>query len=238
MPALRPSQLDHALRAVREDYPPQAAAVSFNLVDSHDTNRALYALTEPGDTFQVATERQQLVALLQFTSFGAPMVYYGDEAGIDAPGRSGFGDPYNRAPYPWRDASGNVDTYGPPADYMLSYYTRLGALRRSLPALRTGSVVPLFTGDTNSVRSDNDVYAFARVAAPNKPVIVVLNKGSGGEAARRFPCAGCIRTGQVSRRLQKASSCRSETERPSSPPRRAAASCSSRASGTHGRREV
>ena len=65
------------------------------------------------------------------------MVYYGDEAGIDAPGRSGFGDPYNRAPYPWTDASGNVDTYGPPADYMLSWYTRLGALRHSLPALRT-----------------------------------------------------------------------------------------------------
>ncbi len=194
VPALRPSQLDHALRAVREDYPPQAAAVSFNLVDSHDTNRALYALTEPGDTFQVATERQQLVALLQFTSFGAPMVYYGDEAGIDAPGRSGFGDPYNRAPYPWRDASGNVDTYGPPADYMLSYYTRLGALRRSLPALRTGSVVPLFTGDTNSVRSDNDVYAFARVAAPNKPVIVVLNKGSGGEAAQ-IPLRGLYPNG-------------------------------------------
>jgi glycosidase len=178
IPPLRPSQAAHALQAIYEDYPKQAAAVSFNLVDSHDTNRALSVLTEPGDTYQVATERQQLVALLQFTAFGAPMVYYGDEAGIDAPGRSGFGDPYNRAPYPWADASGNVDTYGPPADFMLSWYTRLGALRRSLPALRAGSLVTLFAGDTTGVQADNSVYAFARVALPDKPVIVVLNKGN------------------------------------------------------------
>jgi glycosidase len=167
---LTPAQLDHSLKAMLADYPRAASAVSFNLVDSHDTNRALYVLTEPGDTYQVATERQQLAALLQFTAFGAPMIYYGDEVGIDAPGRSGFGDPYNRAPYPWTDASGNVDTYGPPADYMLSWYTRLGALRRSLPALRSGSFITLF--------GNNNVFAFARVATPNRPAIVALNKGA------------------------------------------------------------
>ena len=170
IPALRGTQAAHALAAILEDYPKQASAVSFNLVDSHDTNRALFVLTEPGDTYQVATERQQLAALLQFTAFGAPMVYYGDEAGIDAPGRSGFGDPYNRAPYPWTDASGNVDTYGPPADYMLSWYTRLGALRHSLPVLRSGSFTTLF--------ANNNVFAFARSAPPNRPAIVALNKGA------------------------------------------------------------
>jgi cyclomaltodextrinase len=170
IPALPGTQALHALQAILEDYPKQAAAVSFNLIDSHDTNRALYVLTEPGDNYQVATERQQLAALLQFTAFGAPMVYYGDEIGIDAPGRAGFGDPYNRAPYPWTDASGNVDTYGPPADYMLSWYTRLGALRHSLPALRTGNFIPLF--------ANNTVFAFARFSPPNKTVIVALNKGS------------------------------------------------------------
>lgn len=122
------------------------------------------------------------------------MDYYGDEIGIDAPGRSCFGDPYNRAPYPWPDASGNVDTYGPPDDYMLSYYTRLGALRHSLPALRTGSLISLLTGDTNSVSSDNGVYAFARVAPPNKPVLIVLNKGSEAEAAQ-IPLRGLYPNG-------------------------------------------
>jgi len=168
--ALRPSEAAHALQAILEDYPKQAAAVSFNLVDSHDTNRVLHVLTEPGDSLAVAEERQRLVALLQFTSFGAPMIYYGDEAGINAPGKSGFGDPYNRAPYPWPDESGNVNTYGPEDAEMIDYYTKLALLRRSLPALRTGSTTTLFT--------NAGIYAFARVAPPNKPVIVVLNKSA------------------------------------------------------------
>jgi glycosidase len=129
----------------------------------------------------VAKERQRLAALLQFTSFGAPMIYYGDEAGINAPGKSGFGDPYNRAPYPWADESGDVNTYGPPDITMVDYYSRLASLRRSLPALRAGSVVTLFT--------NSSLYAFARVAAPNQPVIVALNKG-GQEVSATIPVRG------------------------------------------------
>ena len=45
IPALRGTQAAHALEAILADYPKQAAAVSFNLVDSHDTNRALFVLT-------------------------------------------------------------------------------------------------------------------------------------------------------------------------------------------------
>ena len=97
------------------------------------------------------------------------MVYYSDEVAINAPGKNGFGDPYNRAPYPWSDASGNVNTYGPPDFETISYYSHLGAVRHLLPALRSGSVVTLF--------ANADVYAFARVAAPENPVVVVLNKG-------------------------------------------------------------
>jgi glycosidase len=167
IPALRPSQAAHSLQAILEDYPRQAAAVSFNLIDSHDTNRALFVLD--GDV-----QGQRLAALLQFTSFGAPMIYYGDEAGIDAPAKGGFGDPYNRAPYPWPDASGNVDTYGPPDLGLNAYYKKLAELRHSLPALATGSFVPLFT--------DASVLAFVRVAAPSKPVLVVLNKGDQPDA--------------------------------------------------------
>jgi glycosidase len=179
IPPLTPRQLDNALKAVLADYPPQAAAVSFNLVDSHDTNRVLFALD--GDR-----QRQRLVALLQFTTPGAPMVYYGDEAAIDAPGRSGFGDPYNRAPYPGEDESGDVDTYGPPDAAMIAYYSRLATIRRSLPALRGGSLTTLLT--------DANVYAFARVAAPNKPVIVVLNK-SGQERDVSIPVRGLYPNG-------------------------------------------
>jgi glycosidase len=192
--ALRPSQVANSLKAILEDYPPQASAVSFNLVDSHDTNRVLHVLTEPGDSLTTAKQRQRLVAFLQFTSFGAPMVYYGDEAGINAPGRSGFGDPYNRAPYPWDDESGNVNTYGPAEQFMTDWYSALATLRQIWPVLRTGSVVTLLTGDTTSSSADNGVYAFGRVGAPNRPVTVALNKGR-ESAAARIPVRGLYPNG-------------------------------------------
>ena len=118
IPGLTPSQFDHALRAVRDDYPAQATAAMLNLLDSHDTNRALFVMTETGDTGLVqAKQRLALAALFQFTYIGAPMVYYGDEVAINAPslfnGNNGpVGDPYNRAPYPWTDQAGDPTIYG------------------------------------------------------------------------------------------------------------------------------
>ena len=90
--------------AIREDYPLPAQRSMLNLIDSHDTNRALFSLTELGDNgLTEAKQRLKLAAIFQFTNIGAPMVYYGDEAGINAPSvaNSGGGlaedDPYNRA---------------------------------------------------------------------------------------------------------------------------------------------
>ena len=170
--ALTPTQLDRSLHAVREDYPPQASAGAFNLIDSHDTNRALFVFTEPGDDGLIqARKRLELAALLQFTYVGAPMIYYGDEAAINAPGL-GAADPFNRAPYPWSDASGNPNIYGPADTAMIAYYSKLGRIRHELPALRTGSFERLLANDAAGV------YAFARTGSGAKPVIVALNKGS------------------------------------------------------------
>ncbi len=164
IPPLTPAQLDHSLKAILADYPRAAAAVSFNLIDSHDTNRVRFVL---GDKAGFHAEIQPLVALLQFTSFGAPMMYYGDETGFLVNGKNGFGDPYNRAPYPWMDQGFNKFTGLLSDPAMIEYYSKLAAIRHSLPALRTGSLVTLTT---------DNVYAFARVAPPDKPVLVVLNK--------------------------------------------------------------
>jgi glycosidase len=160
---LTPAQLDHSLKAILADYPRAASAVSFNLVDSHDTSRVGF----------VTPDGQRLVALLQYTSFGAPMLYYGDEVGIDAPDKNGFNDPYNRAPFPWDNEDAGL----------LDYYRKLGALRHSLPALRTGSLVTLST--------KGSVYVFERVAPPDKPVIVALNKGT-SPASVKVPGTGLV----------------------------------------------
>ncbi len=185
--ALSPSQFDQALRSVREDYPPQATAAMLNLIDSHDTNRALYTLTLLGDSgLTQAKERLKLAALFQFTYMGAPMVYYGDEAGIDSPslanGSNGpEDDPYNRAPYPWNDEAGNTDVYGPADAGLIAFYSQLAHLRQQTLALRNGSFATVLTGDTTGSATDNDTYAFAR-SGSGQTAIVAINQGSGSNS--------------------------------------------------------
>lgn len=186
--ALSPSRFDHALRSVREDYPAEATAAMLNLIDSHDTNRALYVLTVLGDNgLAEAKERLKLSALFQFTYLGAPMVYYGDEAGMNAPslanGPNGpEDDPYNRAPYPWADEPGDAGTYGPADQSLIDYYSKLAHMRKQFASLRAGSFETLLTGDTTPSTTDDSTYAFAR-SAGNERAIVALNNGASGNTA-------------------------------------------------------
>ena len=111
------------------------------------------------------------------------MVYYGDEAGINAPSLAANGsglaedDPYNRAPYPWADEAGNQNVYGPADTNLIAFYTTLGAIRKQHPALRTGDFQTVLTGDTTPSVTDNSTFSFARVLGGDK-VIVALNNGA------------------------------------------------------------
>jgi len=180
---LTPSQFDTANRAIRDDYPPQATAAMLDLIDSHDTNRALYVMTELGDNGLVqAKQRLELAALFQFTYIGAPTVFYGDEVAINAPslysGSNGpVGDPYTRAPYPWTDQPGNVNVYGPPDQNVMAYYTALAHLRKAHPSLYSPTFVTLLTGDTQQASTAANTYAYARVAT-NETAVVAMNNGS------------------------------------------------------------
>ena len=62
---------------------------------------------------------------LQFALPGSPVIYYGDEAGLQ-----GGRDPMNRLPYPW----GREDRE------LLGLYRELAAVKKSHPALRTGDI--------------------------------------------------------------------------------------------------
>lgn len=200
IPGLTPSQFDHANRAVRSDYPPQATAAMLNLLDSHDVNRALYVLTETGDTGLVqAKQRLELAALFQFSYIGAPMVYYGDEVAVNSPslassGNGPFGDPYTRPPYPWLDQAGDPNFYGPPDSGVQSYYTSLAHLRKQYPALRTGSVITLFTGDTQQPDTAANTYAFARVLDGADTAVVIMNNGGSSNTAT-VPVTGLLADG-------------------------------------------
>jgi glycosidase len=200
IPGLTPSQFDHALRAVRDDYPAQATAAMLNLLDSHDTNRALYVMTENGDTGLVeAKQRLKLAALFQFTYIGAPMVYYGDEVAINAPslynsGSGPVGDPYNRAPYPWADEAGDQTIYGPADTSVENFYAKLAHLRKLYTVLRQGAFVTLLAGDTQQQNTAPNTYAFARTLQGQAPVVVALNNGPASNAAS-IPMTGIFSDG-------------------------------------------
>ena len=49
-------------------------------------------------------QARQFAQVLQFTWPGCPLVYYGDELGLE-----GADDPHNRAPMPWGKAAWNVE---------------------------------------------------------------------------------------------------------------------------------
>jgi glycosidase len=183
---LTPSKLDHSLKAMYEEYPRQALAASFDLIDSHDTERALTTLFG-SDGIAEAQQRLRLAALLQYSWVGAPMVLYGDEVAMNAPG----GDPFNRAPYPWTDESGAVTTYGPPDPVTLRYYQGYAQMRATYPALRRGAFTTLLTGDTTRDAGDNDMYAFMRSGGADVPVVIVMNRGSNAESAR-IPLRGAF----------------------------------------------
>ncbi|HYF65582.1 MAG TPA: alpha amylase N-terminal ig-like domain-containing protein, partial [Herpetosiphonaceae bacterium] len=180
---LSPSQFIDAFTTMQEDYPKPAFDAAMNLIDSHDTNRAVHVLNElgftgtgynrqPVDGFADARHRLAMVAVLQMTLPGAPTIYYGDEVGL-----TGFGfdvprdDPYNRQPYPWADAAGysSLPEWRKADNDLLGHYQDLGQLRGDHSFLRTGSFDPLLTDDANKV------LAYGRKDASGA-AIVVMNR--------------------------------------------------------------
>ena len=102
-----------------------------NLIDSHDTARAITTLSgikPPRDKreradfrlsreqYDLAKRRLQFASTLQYVLPGVPCVFYGDEAGVQ-----GWEDPLNRGTYPW----GREDTD------LINHYQTLGKFREN-----------------------------------------------------------------------------------------------------------
>ncbi|MBA2759150.1 MAG: alpha-amylase, partial [Chloroflexia bacterium] len=92
-----------------------------NLLDSHDTPRALTLARGDSRTLELA-------ALLMLIFPGAPTVYYGDEIGLDG----GMPDKWARKTFPWD----NEDRWN---HELRAVYQTLIALRHRCEALRIGS---------------------------------------------------------------------------------------------------
>jgi neopullulanase len=123
----------------------QVNYAQLNLLDSHDTARALWIMGEEKSALR-------LCVLFQMTMPGAPCLYYGDEIGM-----TGAQDPFCRAAFPWQDQSQwDVD--------LLAFYRHAIALRQRYPIFRTGTFKSLYAG--------GGVYAFSRVLERQCAVVV------------------------------------------------------------------
>ena len=187
------TEADQRLAALRMAYPTEITYVLQNLVDSHDTDRAVSKIHNPDRPFdsqnreqddptydgrkppEEAYDRLKLIAFIQFTYVGAPMVYYGDEVGM-----WGSDDPNNRKPMIWDDLGPyeNADQ-NQTMNELHEYYKSLTALRNEHSALRRGSI------QTAYVHDDDDVWAFIR-EDENGEILVGLN-ASENEATITMP---------------------------------------------------
>lgn len=119
-----------------------------NLLGSHDTARI--ATLAAGDMDRVA-----LAFVALFTFPGTPMIYYGDEVGLE-----GEDDPDCRRAMPWEQGQWNTPLH--------SLVKRLVELRHKSPALQRGTWEALLTF--------NRVLVFRR-AHEDDQAIVILNAG-------------------------------------------------------------
>ena len=131
-----------SMEELHENYPAPAFYGAMNFLSTHDTPRLLTILGLTSPAPQTRDERAvyqlsdsdlargmsllKLAALILYTFPGSPMLYYGDEAGLQ-----GFEDPFNRGTYPWGRENAEL----------VQYFQQLGALRKSHEALQSGTIV-------------------------------------------------------------------------------------------------
>ncbi len=132
-------ELKYVFFEVYQNTPKRILDMQMNLLGTHDTERILTVLggesAEGRTNAELAslrmTKEQRALAGIRLrmlytvlaTLPGLPMIYYGDEVGLE-----GYSDPFNRLPYPF----GNEDTE------LLMHYRRLGKIRSENSVYKDG----------------------------------------------------------------------------------------------------
>jgi len=188
-------EFDTVLATIRNDYPTDANYALQNLYDSHDTERLATMIVnldriygygsnvKDSPDFKIRRPNaleikiQKLMVLFQMTYLGAPMVYYGDEAGM-----WGANDPDERKPMLWADLAYEPEKQHPhgkkrPIDEnkfnqdLFDFYKTMISIRKKYPAFMLGDFSTILTDNAQSV------YAFKRSFKSNQ-VVVILNNST------------------------------------------------------------
>ncbi|MCA9734604.1 glycoside hydrolase family 13 protein [candidate division KSB1 bacterium] len=165
------SQFAAKLDTLLQVYPRQVMLGMQNLIDSHDTDRLASMIKNPDRPYdhdagprsnknydvtkptEIERKVQLMIAAFQCVFPGAPMIYYGDEAGM-----WGADDPDDRKPMPWPEFKYDDETYtalGIQADpakvgfdhKLFAEYKAIFNLRKQHTALKTGQYQIVLTDD-------------------------------------------------------------------------------------------
>ncbi len=163
------SELREAIFMLLDNYPKETRDCLMNILGTHDTPRILTVLSgrQCSDKEEMAclelteSERETayrrlyMAAVLQFTLFGVPCIYYGDEVGME-----GYSDPFCRGCFPWEAAE---------TSKLRAFYARLGEIR--------SEVAPdVFSdGDYRELYADSGCLVFERRKG-ERAVVVVCNR--------------------------------------------------------------
>lgn len=171
------STLDKWLHSTLNQVPRPAQLVQVNQLSTHDVTRFAERAADKmniknyprpgGGTFQAAYGgkpniwKDALGAVMQMTYVGLPTIYYGDEYGMMGGGTNDAG---KRWTFDWSKVSGKGDA-------VFQVYQKLIQIRHNNSALVDGSFMTLLTDDKQKV------YAYARMDAKNRIIVILNNSG-------------------------------------------------------------
>ncbi len=185
----------HILTELYASYPRSVCHSLMNLLGTHDTERILTALGDDGrgdectndelahlrlsaEARARAVQMLKMASALQFTVFGVPSVYYGDEVGLE-----GYHDPFCRMPFPW----GREDAE------LLSHYRALGALRKRSRALACGEF-RFLAHDEHGIAFERDIDGERIIVAANVGECCEFEfEGEWQNALSGAPISSCIK---------------------------------------------
>ena len=169
--------LSYTVKEQIDHHPKMVLDSLMNILSTHDTFRIISALaclnvngktkkelstlTIPSSIKKEVEFRLKVATLLQYTLYGVPSLYYGDEVGMQ-----GYTDPLNRQTYPWGSEDKEI----------LNWYKKLGALRKKYRIFKDGEV--------NEIYAKTGVYVFSRKNRYGKGIIVAINCGKESKEIR------------------------------------------------------
>ena len=166
--------LYNTLTELYASYPTAVSNKLMNIIGTHDTERILTVLGRDDEEEELTNAQKavkrltsaqrkygvqmlKIATILQYTAFGIPSVYYGDELGLE-----GYGDPFCRMPMPWHEMG------EPLRAEILAHYRALGEIRRREEAFDGGAFYVIGRGESHIV--------YVREKGESR-VIVAANRG-------------------------------------------------------------